>query len=447
MRLPLLLLLAAVVVVNAQSGGVRCFVGQYIMRLTPPSNFTALSDMGKVLYSTELDLLAAEPLMVSFDDIPLSQVYKNGCGRGVKKDMVHFVWSDDPRFFVPFASLPMECGGRQSQSFGLSTLGYQVWGIKARSVYDGSLFAVQGGRASMLTGMYNMNMKPRRTRPLMVHMSSERNFERALTVRSCIWADQVPYDMPQDVYEVDPPRLMPLAACTQEYGGRCATQLGYINSAGMPLELKYPSALNKLLPPSVENGFTMVTRFEEGVHQPSEFRPPLHVTWPCDYGEEPEQAHWLVDGLVLAFNSHDRLCNDPMNVDTMNIFENVQTAQERAMRKYHAKNIEMLKSLKPAKERISNGFTATMEEVEVHWAKQGLNAELARMSTRGLRITKAYEEAARLLHTIPLEELWAQVDAKNNMTHSNNITLASVASLGFGVPPSYSMMQKKKRWR
>jgi len=368
----LALALLLVAAVGAQS--VRCFVRTYTLQEMNHSE----TGQRTTIYYTELDALVGSPLLLSLDDIGLSPVQVNHCPDAAPADMLRFMWSADPLFSAPFAALPLKCAARESMSFGLSTLGDRRWGTKPRTASDGSLFAVQGGRASMLTGAYSTRQTPQRHRTLSMRMTSYRTFERPLLVRTCVWADQVPYDLPAEMREVEPPRLLPLMGCTTDLGGRCGANLGYVNSAPMALDVRYPSALNRLLPAKMENGFQMVQRFEQGIHHPEEFQPPLHVSWPCQYGQDPEEAHWLLDGLVLALNNHASLCNDPSMPDAWRADISGVVARRRAMAAFQDQDPFVLRVLQEPEERRP-GHHIKLALAEKHWQKAGV--QNARMST------------------------------------------------------------------
>ena len=357
---------------------VRCFVRDYTLE---EMNHTERGSGERLtIYYVRVDTVAATPVMLNLDDIGLSRVQVDHCADAAPADMLRLMWSDDPAFTAPFAALPLKCAARDSLSFGLSTLGTRQWGTAPRTVRDGSLFAAQGGRASMLTGAYHVRQAPLRHRMLSLRMTSYRTFERPLTVRTCVWASEVPYDLPAEMREVDPPRLLPLMSCTTDLGGRCSTNLGYVNSAPMALDVRHPSGLNRLVPAAMENGFRMLQRFEQGAHLPDDFRPPLHVSWVCGHGDDPMAAAWLLDGLALALNSHDRMCNAADETDTLNVNIERVAARHRAMRKYQDTDPFISRELKPPAVKYTNQ-QVSVQLAEVHWRKAGV--ENARMSNAG----------------------------------------------------------------
>jgi hypothetical protein len=397
MRLVVAALLLSMLACAACAQPVRCFVRDYTLE---EMNHTEQgSGAHLTIYWAHVDVLAGAPLMLNLDDIGLSRVQINNCADGATTDMLRLMWSADPAFSAPFAALPLKCAARDSLSFGLSTLGAEQWGRTPRTVRDGSLFGAQGGRASMLTGAYHVRQTPERHRVLSLRMTSYRTFERPLAVRTCVWADQVPYDMPAEMREVPPPRLLPLMDCTMDLGGRCSANLGYVNSAGMPLDVRHPSPLNKLVPLSMENGFQMLQRFEDGTHLPSEFRPALHVSWVCDHAAEPSAAVWRLDGLELALNSHDQMCNAADEVDTLNVNIERVAARHRAMAKYQDTDPFISRELKPPVVQYTNQ-RVSVQLAETHWRKAGV--ENARMSRAGAEArAQAAAAAAEVYGRVP----------------------------------------------
>ena len=365
------LLVCAALVVNAQTA--RCFVRHYDFVALPTVmvNGTAVDNQNTVYY-TELDVLNAAPLLIEFDDVPLGKARKSGCPRNGKIDMLHFVYAETASFHAPFCSLPLKCVHNDPLSFALSTLGEGVWGADPRIVSDGAVFRPQYGRASMLSGIYMNGQEPQRHRPLTIRMASYRAMDRPMPVRVCIRSDQVPYDMPADAVEVDAPRLLPLMSCTKEFGGRCSANLGYVNSAGMDLDLKYPSGLNKLAPPELLNGFQMPTTFGVGWHDPASFKPPLHVTWRCDYGYQPPKTFWLLDGYYLMLNNHDYLCNDATNTMVSSAWESPEDAEARFIARFQNQDPRLNTKLKVPKHSADGVITISAKVAQAAWKQAGI---------------------------------------------------------------------------
>jgi len=267
-----------------------------------------------------------------------------------------------------------------------------MWGNGAQVVSDGRVFRPQYGRASMLSGLYDSSGTAERHRTLMIRMTSERRMDRPMPVRVCVRATEIPYDVPQDMYEVDPPRLIPLMGCTREYGGRCSTNLGYVNSAGMVLDVKHPSSLNKLVPPEMENGFAMLQRFEEGLHEPTEFSPPLHVSWRCDPTDPDmrdvtlwrQQAQWRLDGLVLFLNDHDVSCNDPTNVMQLSLYETEEEAEKRTIGRFQNQDPRLSQALKTPKHTQVQVVSISAQRARHFWADA--NVQRTHMSTAAREI-------------------------------------------------------------
>jgi hypothetical protein len=322
---PLLLLVAAITAgAMADPITARCFVRHYSFEQLRIPNMT------DTIYVSELDLLNDAPLLVEFDDVPLGRARQSGCVRGAHVDMLHFVYADGPQFHAPFCSLPLRCTHDAPLAFALSTMGESVWGSQPRVVADGSVFRPQAARASMRTGVYTFGQLPARHRPLMLRMSSYRSMDRPLPVRVCVRSDQVPYDTPLDAVEVDPPRLLPLMSCTKEFDGRCSTNLGYVNSGPIDIDIGFPKHdFNRLAPEQMLNGFEMPATFERGWHDPASFWPQLHVTWRCDYSYLRKDSYWLLDGYYLLLNNHDLLCNDESDALASSMWEAGADAEAR----------------------------------------------------------------------------------------------------------------------
>lgn len=387
--LALLLLMAlALVPLPSRAQTVRCFVRMYDFQRV------RLNTTLDTLYSVQMDMLSAMPVMLDLDDMPLSATSRDRCARGATIDMLHLMWSETPSAVVPFCSLPLKCAHGSPLSFALSTLGAEMWGQAPRVVSDGQVFRPQYGRASMLTGLYDESGVPQRHRTLVIRMTSERQMQRAMPVRVCIRAAEVPYDMPPDVYEVDPPRLIPLMGCTREFGGRCSTNLGYANTAGMALDIKYPSSLNKLVPPTLENGFQMFTRFEEGLVEPAL---PYHVSWRCDPTDMDardislwrEQPQWRLDGLVLLLgNARDSMCNDPTNTMQASIYETAEAAEQRTIARFQNRNPRISTQLKVPKHTAERVVSLSAVSAQHLWADANVQATHMSTAAREIAIQK-----------------------------------------------------------
>lgn len=313
MKVLFILIVCAALVWAGASGGVRCFTRAYTLE-PMPNNYTSQTGVPITAFGVaELDLLSATPLSVSFDVVALSAVQRDLCAASARFDALQFMWASDVRWAAPFATLPVPCSASSALRFGLSTLATAVWGSAARQVTGGQLFRPQFGRQGMLSGLYNAALPPQRLRPLIVRMTSERVPVLPLQVTVCLNQAQVPYDMPLDVDEVSPPRLLPLTDCIVQYGGHCSLNLGWANSADETLTLTYGTAVNRLSPPSMENGFVMPSSFGPGYWAPSSFVPRLHVAWDCRLDGET-QADWFIDGLGLHLNMFDYICVGPADV-------------------------------------------------------------------------------------------------------------------------------------
>lgn len=347
---------------------IRCFVKDYTLEesFANPREYT---------YMAQIDVLSAAPVMLSFDEISFGPVLSDGCPEHARRDALQFFWSDRPAFAAPFAVLPVHCDDQRPLSFGMSTVSPNRWGHKSRNVRDGTVFRPQLGHASMLSGIYAPRQETLRVRSLMIRMRSFRIPDRKLRVRSCIRTEDVPYDMPLDAYEVGVPRLLPIAECVFERGGWCSTRLGYINSAGGQLQLKYDSKLNRLMPGKMENGFTMPSEFEEGIHLPGSISPALHAVWPCDDPDEPEHAEWRLDGLMLFLQNKDWMCNDGLSANLLDDGVDTEAEDKRYLAGYQGKPY-VHKKLKPQVARHKLVANLDYSFAEIHWAKAGVSANM-----------------------------------------------------------------------
>lgn len=392
MRTCLLLLLAAWCIVATVAAPVRCFVRNYDM---------VAANEQRTMYTASIDVLTEAPVMLSFD-MALSRVTDNLCPHsdGTGSDALRFVWSDNPNYTAPFTVLPVRCGERSALEFGLSTLGPRHWGDTPRRVTDGSRFLPQNWRASMMLGTHVQSQMPERMRTLSVRMTSSRNFTKALTVRSCIYAELMPYDMPEDAQEVEPPRLIPIAACIRESGGHCSTQLGYINTLDEAIELPYGKRTNRLKPDSSgSNGYEMPSVFEPGVHAPSSFDPEMRVAWFCNGVDDPPEAHWLLDETVLYYAARSFMCGNALQMQQSLAIEAYMQAMEEqlVLQGFQDTDPYLVTTSKAAPTTPKTLDKISGVDAQFYWAKNGVTEPYMSTLVRDAHI--AAEAYARSLAT------------------------------------------------
>ena len=374
----------------ARAQYIRCFVQDYTLT-------EVFGNANEVAFAATIDVLSAAPVMLSFDEISFGGVLSDGCPAHARRDALQFFWSDRTDFAAPFSVFPVGCSDQRPLTFGVGTAAPDRWGSKARSVRDGTIFRPQLGHASMLSGIYTPRQEPLRVRSLMIRMRSYRPPDRKLRVRSCIRTEDVPYDMPLDAYEVGVPRLLPIAECVFERGGWCSTRLGYINSAGGQLELKYDSKANRLMPGKMENGFRMPSVFNEGIHLPGSIKPNLHVVWKCDHPDEPEHAEWRLDGLMVFLQNKDWLCNDALATSLVDDGVDTEAEDKRYLANYQAKPY-VHKRLKVQKARHRLIADLDYGIAAVKWAELGVS-------------DAQYSTAARDAHVYTMALARGKVDA------------------------------------
>jgi hypothetical protein len=267
----------------------------------------------------------------------------------------------------------VHCSAPDPLLFGVGTLAMPIWGAKTRTVGDGTTFRPQGGRVSMLTGLYSAQQTPQRWRTLQVRMTSERFFDAPISVRVCMLDSEVPSDLPAGLTELSPPRLLPLTTCVEAYGGTCDLSLGYVNSSPDPIYLKYGSRANQLVPSSMQNGFTMPSTFLPGIHWPTEFTPPLYVTWSCDFGERPDAADWRLDGLNLYLDAQDQLCGEPPVVTLEGIVVSAEhVAMETTLNRYRENNPYVTNQLQDLTIALPQAIDVPYSIAQFRWAQHGV---------------------------------------------------------------------------
>lgn len=253
----------------------------------------------------DLDAGAPRPLLLELHEIALGAAAANRCVYGATADYVVLAWDR-----LPFAQLPVSCGGKHAITFGLSTMAADTWGTAPRSPTDGTLFVPQMGRTDMTTAAASAAQQPQRYRRLRLWMVSgaERAPMGALLVEACV-AGAAPADLDVAARTVVAPRLLPVASCVHAFGGHCGVDIGWVNMAGEPIELAAHSADNRLSPAYIENGWTLPSVFEPGMHAPDSLRPRMHLGWPCDLGAAAAvEAKWHLDGRTLHLDAMAQRC-------------------------------------------------------------------------------------------------------------------------------------------
>lgn len=263
-------------------------------------------------YAAELDVLAGRPVMLELNAIELAPATVSRCAHDQRRDDVRLGWEQPGGGSLPFFQGPISCDDQRPLAFGVSNLASELWGASRRSVQNDALFAPQEARIDMLTATYSVRQTPQRWRRL--HLDTASGSVRAplgsLLVHVCVLESDAPATLPDGARITEAPRLLPLADCVRAFGGHCGVNVGYANSAGAPIELRRHSDANRLHPSSLENGWTLPSRFEPGLHRPDSMRRHWHLGWACDSGLDDPEAKWHLDGRTLHLDLMARRCSD-----------------------------------------------------------------------------------------------------------------------------------------
>lgn len=294
MRRLLVFLSVALLACSAQAA-LHCFAGEY-----------AWAPIGaRGAWFVDLDVAAGTPVLLQLADIRLAPAVAPCSGH----DAVVLGWDS-----LPFAQLPVPCKDDEDLLFGVGSHAPDVWGTEPLTPRDGRIVAPQGARVDMASGVANAHGEPSRTRRLLLTMASgaSRVPVAPLTVQTCV----VGPDAPQvDAYVLAAstlPRIVPIAECVREFGGHCGVNVGWINSAGAPIELPAHTDANRVHPPGVENGWTLPSVFAAGTHAPASLSPHMHFGWACDVGlVGGVEAKWHLDGWTLHLDALAQRCADP----------------------------------------------------------------------------------------------------------------------------------------
>ena len=253
----------------------------------------------------DIDAGDAHPILLELHDLSLAPVDTNPCVRAAASDFVTLAWDR-----LPFAQFPTACHDKHGLYFGVSTLGSKKWGDTTHSPTDGTVYAPQMGRVDMATATASAAQVPQRFRRLRMWMVS--GGVRAplvpFTVESCVLGGG-PIDLDAATRTITMPRLLPLAGCVHEFGGHCGVNVGWVNMEAAPIELVAHGDDNRLSPASLENGWTLPSVFDTGVHVPDSLTPRMHFGWPCNIGSaDAVEAKWHLDGRTLHLDGMARRC-------------------------------------------------------------------------------------------------------------------------------------------
>ena len=293
--------------VAAHAGTMRCFVREHEW----------VDDEG-LGWAAEIDTISEHPDLLELAALSFKPVVAgtSGCVHRQHFNDIQLGWAVQAGATVPFASYPTHCDDRIQLSFGVSTMGSEVWGEEPRHVTDGELFAPHDGRVDMQTGTTNVRQHATRWRRLTVRWATGSRREPVatpFTVHVCVMEhdNAPPLEVDMDAWrEVDPPRILPLAECVREFGGHCGANVGW--AAEERVELRAHTDVNRLHPTRLENGWHLPSAFDAGVHKPGSLKPHFHFGWHCETGVGDSEAKWHLDGYTLHLDHLAARCNDPL---------------------------------------------------------------------------------------------------------------------------------------
>lgn len=263
-------------------------------------------------YAVEIDVITGRPVMLELSGIQLAPAAVSLCVHGQKRDDVRLGWAQPGGGSLPFFQAPIYCDDQRPLAFGVSNLASELWGDSRRSVIDDAVFAPQSARVDMTTATYHTRQQPLRLRRLVLDTASGslRAPIGSLLVHSCVLEHDAPAVLPQGARITTAPRLLPLADCVRAFGGHCGVNVGYVNSAGAPIELRRHSDVNRLHPSWLENGWTLPSHFEPGLHRPDSMQRHWHFGWRCDSGLDDDEAKWHLDGRTLHLDHMAMRCSE-----------------------------------------------------------------------------------------------------------------------------------------
>jgi len=296
-----ILLIVVVTVVHATLN-FRCFSREYEWQ-----------DDSGIGWYIEIDTLSERPELLQLASIEFRPVRPgtSGCVHHQHINDLYLGWAVDDGGSIEFANYPTHCEDRAELSFGVSNLGSEYWGYDARHVTDGKLYAPQDGRIDMQTGTVNIRQHATRWRRLTARWTTGSRREPALplSISVCILSKETP-DVGAEWMEFPPPRIVPIADCVREFGGRCGVNVGWV--AAQDVSLTAHTDENRIHPKSLENGWDLPSSFASGVHLPNKVSPHMHFGWTCDLGAQEAEAKWHLDGYTLHLNMMAQRCNDPL---------------------------------------------------------------------------------------------------------------------------------------
>lgn len=258
----------------------------------------------------DIDAGDNHPILLELHDVSLAPVDVNPCVRAATSDFVTLAWDR-----LPFAQFPTACHDKHGLYFGVSSLGSNKWGDVTHSPTDGTVYAPQMGRVDMATATATPSQVPPRFRRLRMWMVSGgvRAPLGPFTLESCVLGGG-PIDLDAATRTITMPRLLPIAGCVHAFGGHCGVNVGWVNMDVAPVELAAHSEDNRLSPASLENGWTLPSTFDTGVHVPDSFKPLMRLSWACDLGgaAAPVEVKWHLDGRTLHLDGMARRCATEM---------------------------------------------------------------------------------------------------------------------------------------
>jgi hypothetical protein len=287
---------------------VRCFFGEF---------YPIVYDGDHTAFTYSIDVLTPRPLELTFERIELGPVEEDRCTWPSGLDSLELHQNGGL-----LGHWPLTCHDRETLSFGIGSLGADVWGDQPRRPVNGKkVFAPQYGAVDMIYGTITTGDAPSRMRNITIKLfsGSKRAFMPSysasaryapLMVRVCLLDSQVPHDVVGTSYAELPlvePAVWPIASCILEVPGGCMARLGYAanTNGSTPVHWHHGRIGNQLSPSRVENGWTLPSDFV-GVHMPSD-EPIMLPGWMC-YNDDQEEVHWHLGASVLRLDATSRRC-------------------------------------------------------------------------------------------------------------------------------------------
>jgi hypothetical protein len=308
------LVLFVLVVLVAAASALRCFTREYVWHQSPET---------PSLWVVEgFDALDARPALLVLADLEIAPPPPDGERPSCVAEAITLGWrsplapGSSPG--VPFASYAVECHTTRTLEFGVSSLGAREWGNVARTPVGGEVYSPRYGRTDMATASASAKYPPTRMRTLTLSTASGTVRAPVAPVRvlSCVAGDETPEEMDEEGWREEErssvPRVLPLADCVRQSGDRCGVNLGYTTTEAV--NLTRHTAVNRLHPAALENGFHLVEHFEAGLHAPDKHR--MHIGWTCggDDDDGGGGAAWHLDDVVIRFGATAWRCADTTDV-------------------------------------------------------------------------------------------------------------------------------------